>query len=150
MKPPFKPADASTVSPYLCVKGAADAISFYVEVFGARERFRMEKNGKVGHAELSFGETVVMIADEFPDMGFTAPADGNRSVQFVLYVPDVDATVLKAVAKGARIGREVQNQFYGDRSGQVIDPFGHAWHVSTHVEDVSPEELEKRAAAHAG
>jgi PhnB protein len=144
-KTSFKPAGSSTVSPYLCVKEAARAIDFYKAVFGATERMRMNRGDKIGHAELAFGETVVMLADEFPEIGFRAPRSvGGTPVQLVAYVTDVDAAVAKALNLGARLVREIKDQFYGDRSGQIEDPFGHMWHVSTHVEDVPPEELQRR------
>jgi PhnB protein len=136
------------VSAYLCVDGASAAIDFYKTVFGAAERMRMPApDGKVGHAELQFGDSVVMIADEFPEMGIRGPrAIGGSPVTISVYVEDVDAVYNKAIAGGAKTIRPVENQFYGDRSGQFEDPFGHRWNVATHVEDVSPEEMGRRAA----
>jgi PhnB protein len=137
------------VTPYLIVQGAARAIDFYRQVFGARERLRMGgPDGKVGHAELEIGDSVVMLADEVPEMGARSPQSvGGTPVQLVIYVEDVDATVATAVSAGARLVRPVENQFYGDRAGSLLDPFGHSWFVATHVEDVPPDELERRAAA---
>jgi PhnB protein len=136
------------VSPYLHVDGAAAAIDFYVDVFGATERMRMEgPDGLVGHAELDIGDSLVMLSDEVPSMEIRGPkAIGGTPVTMNIYVEDVDAVVKKAEARGARVTRPVENQFYGDRSGIFEDPFGHRWSVSTHVEDVSPEDMEKRAA----
>ena len=140
------------VTPYLIVQGAGRAIEFYGKVFGARVRMRMEApGGKVGHAELEIGDSVVMLADEHPDMGARSPQTiGGSPVNIMLYVEDVDATVARALAAGARLARPVENQFYGDRGGMVIDPFGHGWYVATHVEDVPPDELARRAAAAMG
>jgi PhnB protein len=136
------------LTPYLIVDGAAKAIDFYKKVFGATEKMRMPSpGGKVGHAELTLGDSMIMLADEHPDMGARAPhAYGGSAVSLMLYVPDVDATVATAIAGGARVVRKVENQFYGDRMGTIEDPFGHRWHVATHVEDVPPEEMAKRAA----
>lgn len=140
------------VTPYLIVDGAARALDFYAKAFGAVERMRMAApGGKVGHAEIQVGDSVVMLADEHPEMNARGPqAFGGSPVSIHLYVADVDATVKAAVAAGATMIRPVQNQFYGDRSGTLEDPFGHHWHVSTHVEDVPQEELARRAAAQMG
>jgi PhnB protein len=140
------------VTPYLIVRGAARAIAFYVKVFGARERMRMaQPDGRVGHAELELGDSIVMLADEFPEMGITAPQSAGRSpVTIHLYLPDVDAVVARAIAEGAQLTRPVKDQFYGDRSGMITDPFGHLWNVATHVEDVPEDELARRAAAQQG
>jgi PhnB protein len=136
------------VTPYLIVDGANAAIEFYRNVFGARERMRMPApEGRVGHAELEFGDSLVMLADEFPDMGVRSPkATGGTPVTLSVYVEDVDAVFDAAVAAGATALRPVEDQFYGDRNGQFEDPFGHRWSVATHVEDVPPDEMEKRAA----
>jgi len=136
------------MTPYLIVDGAAKAIDFYKKVFGATEKMRMPSpGGKVGHAELTLGDSMIMLADEHPEMGARAPhAYGGSAVSLMLYVPDVDATVATAIAGGAKIVRKVENQFYGDRMGTIEDPFGHRWYVATHVEDVPPEEMAKRAA----
>jgi PhnB protein len=136
------------VMPYLIMEGAARAIDFYKEVLGAQERMRMEHEGRVGHAELQIGDSVIMLADEYPDMGARGPrAFGGSPVSIMVYVPDVDAVVQKAVQAGAKIVRPVEDKFYGDRSGSIEDPFGHSWHLSTHIEDVLPEEMKKRADA---
>jgi len=137
------------VTPYLIVKGAARAIEFYEVAFGARELFRMpQPDGRVGHAELQIGDSRLMLADEHPEIGARSPQSiGGSPVTIHLYVPDVDATVARAVAAGARLDRPVADQFYGDRNGGLTDPFGHVWFVATHKEDVAPDELERRAAA---
>jgi PhnB protein len=137
------------VTPYLHVDGASAAIEFYSRVLGATERMRMPApGGKIGHAELQIGDSVVMLADEFPDMNVRGPkAIGGTPVTVMVYVDDVDQTFDRAVKAGAKTLRPVQNQFYGDRSGEFEDPFGHRWNVATHVEDVAPDELAKRAAA---
>lgn len=136
------------VSAYLHVDGAAAAIDFYKKVFGATERTRMgQPDGRIGHAELQFGDSVVMLADVFPEMGISGPkSTGGSPVTISVYVEDVDAVVQKAVDAGAKLLREVQDEFYGDRSGQFEDPFGHRWSVATHVEDVPPDEMQRRAA----
>ena len=140
------------VTPYLCVDGAAEAIEFYQEVLGATERMRMGgPDGKVGHAELQIGSGLVMLADEFPDMGQRSPkALGGSPVTVSLYVEDVDAVFARAIGAGATEVRPVADQFYGDRVGGFQDPWGHVWSVATHVEDVSPEEMARRAEAMAG
>lgn len=140
------------LTPYLCVEGAAAAIAFYGEVFGARERMRMPGPGDtIGHAELEIGDSVLMLADEFPEMEFRSPRSvGGTPVTLSLYVEDVDDVFERAVAAGATAVRAVENQFYGDRSGQFDDPFGHRWSVATHVEDVAPEEMARRAAEMGG
>ena len=142
------PEGYHTVTPYLCCKDAAAAIEFYKKAFGATEVMRMEDKGKVGHAELQIGDSRVMLADEFPEIGFLSPATvGGSPVMIHLYVEDVDTTANRAVAAGAKVTRPVADQFYGDRGGQFVDPFGHKWYVSTHKEDLTPEEIGKRAAA---
>ncbi|MBB4981422.1 MULTISPECIES: VOC family protein [Streptomyces] len=135
------------VTPYLCVDGAAEAIDFYVSVLGATERMRMPApDGRIGHAELELGNGLVMLADEFPDMGFRSPKSvGGTPITLHVYVEDVDAVFAAALARGAEELSPVKNEFYGDRTGQIEDPFGHRWNISTHVEDVPPEEMEKRA-----
>ena len=142
------PEGYPSLSPYISVDGAAAAIDFYSKVFGAKERMRMPgPDGKIGHAELQIGDSVLMLADEWKEGGFLAPkAVGRNSVTLSLFVEDVDAVFDRALAAGATSLRPVENQFYGDRSGQFEDPFGHRWSVATHVEDVSPEEMAKRAA----
>ena len=140
------------VIPYLSVENASGAIEFYTTVFGARERMRMPApNGKLGHAELEIGDSLVMLADVFPEMGGQTPQSlGGTPVTVMVYVDNVDAVFDRAIAAGATVEREVQDQFYGDRAGQFIDPFGHKWFVATHVEDVSPEDMAQRAAAAMG
>ena len=137
------------VSPYLHVDGAAEAIDFYAKVLGARERMRMPgPGGKIGHAELEIGDSVVMLADEHLEMGIVGPKSvGGTPVTISVYVDDVDAAFQRAIDAGARAMREVEDQFYGDRSGQFEDPFGHRWSIATHVEDVPADEMERRAAA---
>ena len=144
------PAGYPRVTPYLCCRGAADAIDFYTAVFDATERMRMPGDSpeNVGHAELAIGDSLIMLADEFPDHGFRSPeAFGGSPVHVHVYVADVDAVFAKAVAAGATVTREVENQFYGDRLGQFTDPWGHRWSVASHVEDVSEDEMARRAAA---
>jgi PhnB protein len=135
------------VSPYLAVDDAAKAIDFYTKVFGATERLRMPApEGKIGHAELQIGDSVIMLADEVPDIGHLAPKSiGGSPVGLSIYVEDVDKVFAVALEEGAKTLSKIEDQFYGDRSGQFEDPFGHKWSVSTHVEDVSPEEMAKRA-----
>jgi PhnB protein len=142
------PSNYPRVTPYLSVDGAAKAIDFYREVFGAEERGRMPgPGGTVGHAELTIGESMIMLADPFPDMGAPTPkALGGSAVTVMVYVEDVDAVFDRAIKAGAKEISPVQDHFYGDRSGQFEDPFGHRWNVASHVEDVSPEEMERRAA----
>ena len=143
------PTGYHNVTPYLIVDGAAKAIDFYKKVFGAAEKMRMPApGGKVGHAELTLGDSMIMIADEHPEMDHRGPhAYKGSAVSLMVYVQDVDATVKTALASGAKTIRPVENQFYGDRMGTIEDPFGHQWYVATHVEDVPQEELAKRAAA---
>ena len=136
-----------TITPYLTVKGADRAMSFYAKAFGAEELFRMPMGDKVAHAEMQIGNSRFMLGDEAPQMGAVAPTgDGRTPVTICLYVDDVDAVFKKAIAAGAKQMRAVENQFYGDRSGMLSDPFGHIWNVATHIEDVSPEEMQKRMA----
>jgi PhnB protein len=136
------------LNPYLIVDGAEKAIEFYQAVFGAKERMRLDApGGKIGHAELEIGGSLIMLADEFPQMDAFAPAKfGGSPISLQIYVEDVDAVVGRAVAAGARLLRPVQNQFYGDRSATIEDPFGHRWHVATHVEDVAVDEIARRMA----
>jgi PhnB protein len=137
-----------SVIPYLIVDGAAAAIEFYKTAFGAIERYRLGgPGGKIGHAELQIGDSLVMLADEHPEMGALGPRTvGGSPVGIHLYLSDVDAAAARAVAGGAKLTRPVADQFYGDRLGTIEDPFGHIWHISTHIEDVSPEEIGRRAA----
>ena len=137
------------VTPYLHVDGADAAIEFYSKVLGAKERMRLPgPDGKIGHAELQLGDSIIMLADENPDIGVLGPKTiGGTPVTISVYVEDVDAAFEAAAAEGATVLRQVEDQFYGDRTGQFEDPFGHHWSVATHVEDVPPGEMEKRAAA---
>jgi PhnB protein len=143
------PDGYQTATPYLIVKGAAEAIEFYKRAFGATEMLRMaDPQGRVGHAEIKIGDSVIMLADEHPAMGYRSPRSlGGSSVSILLYLEDVDGVFERAVKAGAKAQRPVANQFYGDRSGTLEDPFGHVWTVATHVEDVPPEELKRRAEA---
>jgi len=142
------PEGYTSVTPYLIVKDAAKAIEYYKKVFGAKEIFRMDgPNNKIGHAELQIGNARIMLADENPSMGqghSSATSIGSSPVSLYLYIPDVDRVVERAVAEGAKIIKPIQDQFYGDRSGFIQDPFGHFWGIATHVEDVSPQEMEER------
>jgi PhnB protein len=135
-------------TPYLSIRDAARALDFYRDAFGATERSRlMQPDGRVGHAEIMIGEAQIMLADEFPEMGFKGPlAFGGTPVTMHLYVADVDAFTARAVAAGATLERPVADQFYGDRSGTIVDPFGHRWMIATHKEDVSEEEMQRRAS----
>ena len=136
------------VTPYLCVDGAKAAIEFYERVLGAKERMHMPgPDGKIGHAELQLGDSLIMLSDEFPEGGVRGPkAVGGTPVMISVYVDDSDAVFDAALEAGATSLRPVEDQFYGDRTGQFEDPFGHRWSVATHVEDVPPDEMEKRAA----
>ncbi len=143
------PDGYNTVTPYLIVRDAAKAIEFYKQAFGARELMRMAApGGKVGHAEIKIGNSPIMLADEAPEIGARSPETiGGSPISILLYVEDVDAVFKQAVAAGAKVTRPVKDQFYGDRTGGITDPFGHVWYIATHKEDVSPEEMKKRAAA---
>ena len=143
------PKGYHTATPYLIIKGAVKAIEFYKKAFGAAEMMRMtQPDGRVGHAEIKIGDSLIMLADEFPEMGARSPQSlGGSPVSILLYVQDVDALTSQAITAGAKVVRPVKDQFYGDRSGSLEDPFGHQWHIATHVEDVPPEEMKKRAAA---
>jgi PhnB protein len=143
------PEGHRTLTPYLICDGAAAAMDFYRQAFGAEETFRMEgPAGKIGHAEMRVGDSVFMLADSNPEVGARSPQQlGGSPVSLLLYAPDVDAVVERAVKAGAKLFAPVEDKFYGDRMGGVQDPFGHRWYVGTHVEDVSPDELKRRAAA---
>lgn len=137
------------VTPYLIIKGAAEALDFYEKAFSATEKMRMPdpNSSLIGHAEIQIGDSTVMLADEYPDMGFRSPKSlGGTPVSILLYVNDVDAVAKQALAAGAKELRPVKDQFYGDRSGTFEDPFGHVWTIATHKEDLTPEEIGKRAA----
>ncbi len=135
--------------PYLRVKGAADALAFYQKAFGAVETMRLlMPDGVIGHAEFKINDALVMLSEEFPQMGIVGPATlGNTSVGIAIYLENVDAAFAQAVAAGAEIAQPLTNQFYGDRSGQLRDPFGHVWTLATHIEDVPNEEMQKRLSA---
>ena len=141
------PKGFHTATPHVIVRGCDRAIRFYKKVFGATERMRMDApGGMIGHAEITVGSSVIMLADESPDMGFRGPKTfGGTPVSLMLYVPNVDEVFKRAVDAGAKQLRPVENQFYGDRMGTLEDPFGHVWSIGTHVEDVAPEEMSRRA-----
>ena len=145
------PKGYHAVTPYLSIRGAAEAIAFYRKAFGAKELMRMPgPNGKLGHAEIELEGCRIMLSDEYEAMDFMGPQTrGGTTVHLHVYVPNVDRAFARAVAAGAKVKRELQDQFYGDRIGTLEDPFGHMWHLATHVEDVSMAELKKRAAASA-
>lgn len=138
-----------TATPYLIVRDAARAIDFYTRAFGAMELMRLpDPSGKMRHAEIKIGNSPIMLADEFPDMGYRSPQSlGGAAVGLMLYVEDVDAQFSQAIAAGAKVLNPVADQFYGDRSGTLEDPFGHVWTLATHKEDVAPEEIHRRFVA---
>ena len=141
------PEGYNTVTPYLAVDDASAAIEYYKKAFGAKERVRMDTpDGKIGHAEVEIGDSLVMLSDPFPQATTRPPAElGGTSASVFLYVEDVDAVVRRAVDAGATVTMDVADQFWGDRFGSIRDPFGHIWSIATHVEDVSPEEMAERA-----
>ena len=143
------PDGYNTVSPYLAVDDAQKAIEYYTKAFGAKETVRMDgPDGKIGHAELQIGDSHVMLSDPFPQASTTPPKElGGTSASIFMYVEDVDAVVQKAVDAGATVTMEVEDQFWGDRFGSITDPFGHNWSIATHVEDLTPEEMEERGKA---
>jgi PhnB protein len=143
------PEGYHTLSPYLDIENAAEAIEFYKRAFGAKERMRMDApGGKIGHAELELGDSVLMLADPFPQSSTRTPKElGGSTVNLFMYVEEVDAVVQQAVDAGATVTRPVDNMFWGDRFGIVTDPYGHTWSIATHVEDVSPEEMAERGKA---
>ena len=143
------PEGYSTISPYLAVDDAAEAIAYYKKAFGAEETVRMDvPDGKIGHAELKIGDSHVMLSDPFPQASTTPPKElGGTSASIFMYVEDVDAVVQKAVDAGATVTMEVEDQFWGDRFGSITDPFGHNWSIATHIEDLTPEEIEERGKA---
>jgi PhnB protein len=146
------PDGYQTVTPYLCVEDANAAIAFYTKAFAAQELFRMPApDGRVGHAEIMIGSSRLMMSDPYPEMG-SLPASqiGGSPIGLFLYVPDVDAWFKRAIAAGARETMPVADMFWGDRFGKLKDPFGIEWHIATHIEDVEPEEMMKRAAAAMG
>jgi PhnB protein len=141
------PEGYHTITPYLAVDDAAEAIEYYKRALGAKERVRMDApGGKIGHAELEIGDSLVMLSDPFPQGSTTPPKElGGTSVSVFMYVEDVDAVVKQAVDAGATVTSEVADQFWGDRFGSIQDPFGHSWSIATHVEDVPPDEIAERA-----
>jgi|ERR1043166_4637086 PhnB protein len=143
------PEGYHSVTPYLIIDGAAEGIEFYKKAFGAVELFRFPTpDGKIGHAEIKIGDSQIMVADAYPDMGYNGPKSlGGSPVSLMIYIEDVDAVFNAAVQAGATVKEAVSDKFYGDRLGTVIDPFGHVWHLSTHKEDVPLEEMERRAKA---
>jgi PhnB protein len=149
MAPKPIPDGYRSVTPYLAVDGAEQAIEFYEKAFGAKERTRMQSpDGKIAHAEIEIGDSVVMLSDPLPQFITKSPSElGGSTASIMLYVDDVDATIQQAVGVGATVEREAEDQFWGDRFGAVVDPFGHMWSIATHVEDVPPEEMAKRAEA---
>ena len=144
------PEGYSAITPYLSIDGAAMAIEYYKKAFGAKERFRMDApGGKIGHAEILIGDSVVMLADEFAEIDFLSPhARGGTPVGLHLYVRDCDAVFARAVAAGAKVKQPLKDQFYGDRSGTVEDPFGHVWYIATHKEEIPPAEIQRRMKQH--
>ena len=143
------PEGYRTLTTYLTVENGADAIDYYKDVFGAKERIRMEApDGKIGHAELEIGDSLLMLSDAFPGAASRPPTElGGTTAGAFMYVEDVDAVVKRAVESGATVTMEIADQFWGDRFGSINDPFGHSWSIATHVEDVPPEEIEERAKA---
>jgi PhnB protein len=146
-----KPDGYHSVTPYLIVRGGARAIDYYTKAFGAQELFRMDTpGGGIGHAEIQIGDSRVMLADEHPEVGARSPESiGGSAVHLIIYVDDCDAVFNRAVAEGAKEARPLRDEFYGDRTGSLVDPFGHCWSIATHKEDLSPEEIQQRAEAHA-
>jgi len=133
---------------YLTVRNAAEAIDFYTRVFGVKEKFRLvEPSGRIGHAELDFGGATLMLADEYPEFGFLGPQTGNPSVTIHLHVDNADEVIRRAVEAGATLEREPQDQFYGERSGSFRDPFGHRWNIGHSIEEVTPDEMQRRYTA---
>ena len=146
------PDGCHTITPHLVIKGAADAIEFYKQALGAEEVYNMPFPGpdgqtRIGHAELRIGDSLIFLADEFPDHGVTGPTDGKSPVTIHLYVPDVDAVYNRAIEAGATLTMPPTDMFWGDRYGKFVDPFGHHWAVATHTEDVTPEQMQERMAA---
>lgn len=142
------PEGYHSITPYLIIDGAADALEYYKKAFNATELMRMEHGGKIGHAEMKIGDSPFMLSDEHQEMGHRGPKSlGGSSVGIMIYVDDVDTIFKQAIDAGGTEVKALQDQFYGDRSGTLTDPFGHVWTVATHKEDVTPEEIEKRLAA---
>ena len=143
------PEGYHAITPYLSIRDANRAIAFYAKAFGAKLKLRMDApGGKVGHAEMKIGDSIVMLADEAPEMNFMSPqARGGTSILMHLYVKDCDATIAQAVSAGATVIRAVKDQFYGDRAGGIEDPFGHHWYIATHKEELTPAQIRKRMDA---
>ena len=142
------PEGYHSVTPYLLVDNAAKAIEFYAKAFGAKELFRLPMGDRIGHAEIMIGDSHLMLSDEWPDMNMRGPkARGGATASMMLYVDDVDAMFAQAIKAGGTVEKNPENQFWGDRMGTLVDPYGHRWMLATHVEDVSPEEMEQRMAA---
>ncbi len=146
------PAGYRSLTPYLVIDGAARAIAWYAEAFGATEVMRLNApRGKIGHAEIDISDSRIMLADEYPEAGAKAPAAfGGSPISLHLYVADVDAVVARAVQAGATVKNQPEDKFYGDRMGTLLDPFGHTWHIATHIEDVPHAEIERRMAEMSG
>lgn len=144
----YIPAGYHSVTPYIIVRNAARALDWYKSVFGAQEELRFPApDGKIGHAEIKIGDSHIMLADEFPQMNAVSPETiGGTASALMIYVEDVDSVFNKAVAAGAKVKQELQDKFYGDRNATFYDPFGHQWTIATHVEDVSPEEMQRSAS----
>ncbi len=147
-----KPDGYHTATPYMIISGAARAIEFYKQAFGATEIMRMaQPDGTIGHAEIQIGDSRIMLSDEAPEMGArSAQTLGGSAAGILLYVEDADAVVKRAVSAGAKLVRDLENAFYGDRTATIHDPFGNQWYIHTHIEDLSPEEMQRRSAAAAG
>ena len=146
-----RPEGYHSVTPYIIVDGAAEAIRWYEQALGAREKYRLPMGDKVGHAEILIGDSHIMISDEWPDYGIHGPARrGGPTATFMIYVEDVEAAFERAVQAGGKVDKPVEDQFYGDRSGTVVDPFGHKWTLGTHVEEVPEEEMRRRMEAWSG
>ncbi|RLS58671.1 MAG: VOC family protein [Planctomycetota bacterium] len=140
------PTGCHSVTPYLVIKDAVSAIEFYKSVFGAEELMRMEMQpGVIGHAELRIGDSIIMLSEEFVEMGFRSPLTlGGTPVSLMIYIPDAEEVFVQALTAGAQLVRPVMDQFYGDRSGMLTDPYGHVWTIATHIEDVAPDEMKRR------
>lgn len=140
------PKGYNNITPYLIIEGASSAIEFYKKAFGAKEKLRMERDGRIGHAELQIGDTKIMLADECPEMQALSPKNiGGSPVSIHLYIKNVDEVTERSVSLGSRLIRPAQDMFYGDRSSFIEDPYGHKWSLSTHIENISPAKIKKRA-----
>ncbi len=146
-----KPDGYHNVTPYLIIDGAAEAIRWYGEALGAEEVLRLPMGDRIAHAEIRIGDSMIMLSDEWPDMGKLSPKSrGGATSALMIYLEDADSAFQRAIAAGATQEQPVQDQFYGDRSGSITDPFGHSWTLATHVEDVAPDEMQRRMAEFAG